>query len=398
MFPLCKIGHFRKLCRSAPKRQIAQINDQGGPHADTDVHTSADMQCLHSSLDIAAKASKLVECKVNSNTVSMKLDSGAACSIIPHCTAKSLRLPIQPTNKRLCSYDGKPLPVTGQTQVSLEFNGACWKQDFILVATPHKFGLLGWDVLSQAAIMQDFCGQVSERLPAIRGFKASVHLDCNTKGRFCSPRAVPVHLELEVRNELQCLESLGIITPCSYEGIPNASPVVWTGKKSSDLRLCADYKVHINSRIHNYAYPMPNTETIMAGLDSAKFFSKLDLKSAYWQIELDEESSKICAINTTGGLYKVNRLQMGLKNSSAIFQHCMETILAGIAGVKIYQDDILIYAPSLSKLRSREHVLINRLKAANVSMNEYKSIQRVENVDFLVSIFLLLAFDHLHPW
>ena len=85
-----KIGHFRKFCRSAPKRQIAQINDQGDSHTDTNVHTSADVQCLHSSLDIAATASKLVECKVNSNTVSMQLDSGAACSIIPHCTAKSL--------------------------------------------------------------------------------------------------------------------------------------------------------------------------------------------------------------------------------------------------------------------------------------------------------------------
>ena len=121
----------------------------------------------------------------------------------------------------------------------------------------------------------------------------------------------------------------------------------------------------------------------MAGLNVAKFFSKLDLKSAYWQIELDDESSKICAINTTGGLYKVNRLQMGLKNSSAIFQHCMESILAGIVGVKIYQDDILIYAPSLSKLRSREHAVMNRLKAAKVSVNEHKSIQRVDTIDFL---------------
>ena len=61
----------------------------------------------------------------------------------------------------------------------------------------------------------------------------------------------------------------------------------------------------------------------------------------------------------------------------------METILTGIAGVKVYQDDILIYAPRLSKLRNREYVVTSRLKAANVSMNEHKSIQRVENVDFL---------------
>ena len=58
--------------------------------------------------------------------------------------------------------------------MSLEFNDACWQRDFILVTTPHKFGLLGRDVLSQAAVTPDFCSQVLEQLPAIRGFKASV--------------------------------------------------------------------------------------------------------------------------------------------------------------------------------------------------------------------------------
>ena len=72
---------------------------------------------------------------------------------------------------------------------------------------------------------------MSEQLPAIRGFKASVRLDPNTKNKFCAPRTVPVHLELEVRNELRRLEELGVITPCSYEGIQNASPVVWARKK-----------------------------------------------------------------------------------------------------------------------------------------------------------------------
>ena len=50
-----KIGHFCKLCCSAPKRQIAQINNQGDSHVDTDVHTSVDVQCLHSSLSLKSK-------------------------------------------------------------------------------------------------------------------------------------------------------------------------------------------------------------------------------------------------------------------------------------------------------------------------------------------------------
>ena len=88
-------------------------------------------------------------------------------------------------------------------------------------------------------------------------------------------------------------------------------------------------------------------------------------------------------INTAGGLSRVNHLQMGLKNSSTIFQHCMESVLAGISGVKIYQDNILIHAPSLSKLKSCKNVVMDRLEVSNVAINEHKSIQRVSSIDFL---------------
>ena len=123
----------------------------------------------------SVRDSNTIICKINNNFVSMQLDAGAACFILPHHIALSLKLPIQPTNRRLCTYDNKQLKVIGQTSVSLELDGKCWQQDFVLVATRHKFGLLGRNVLSLS--LTDFCGQVSEHLPAIQGFKASVRLD-----------------------------------------------------------------------------------------------------------------------------------------------------------------------------------------------------------------------------
>ena len=74
---------------------------------------------------------------------------------------------------------------------------------------------------------------------------------------------------------------------------------------------------------------------------------------------------------------------MGLKNSSTTFQQCLETVLEGIEGVKIYQDDILIHASSLSKLKNRANAVLSRLRSAKVSLNEKKSIQRFDNFDFL---------------
>ena len=98
---------------------------------------------------------------------------------------------------------------------------------------PHKFGLLDQDILSFS--LTDFCGQVSEHLPAIQGFNASVHLDSASKNRVCALRSIPIHLENEVHKELKCLESLGIIMPCSYDSIQNASP--WFGLRKR-MAIC----------------------------------------------------------------------------------------------------------------------------------------------------------------
>ena len=60
------------------------------------------------------------------------------------------------------------------------------------------------------------------------------------------------------------------------------------------LRMCADFKVHINRTIASDAYPLPKIKTIFAGMIDAKVFAKLYLKEAYWQIPLDAKSRELC--------------------------------------------------------------------------------------------------------
>ena len=114
--------------------------------------------------------------------------------------------------------------------------------------------------------------------------------------------------------------------------------------------MCVDFKVHINGKIKTEAYPTPHIETIFSRLKNAKVFAKIDLTSAYFQIELDDNAKNLSVINTNKGLYTVKRLQMGMKNASAIFQRTMETILSDLKGVLIYQDDVAIFAPTTEVL------------------------------------------------
>ena len=170
-----------------------------------------------------------------------------------------------------------------------------------------------------------------EILPTIKGIKASMQLIGDAKDMFCRARPIPIALEEKVKNELSRLEKIRIITPCTSP-VTNASPVVWIKKNNGDLRMCIDFKVHVNGKIKMDAYPIPSIETIFAKLKNAKVFAKLDLTSAYWQIELDEKAKELSVINTSKGLYMVNRLQMGMKNASTIFQRTMENILSDLKG------------------------------------------------------------------
>ena len=80
----------------------------------------------------------------------------------------------------------------------------------------------------------------------------------------------------EVTDDIQfkCLESLGVIAPCFYDGIRDESPVVWTRKNGFVLLqgefLYCYYKVHFNSRINSYRYPIPAVGGLMVSMSDCE--------------------------------------------------------------------------------------------------------------------------------
>ena len=158
-----------------------------------------------------------------------------------------------------------------------------------------KFGLLGRDILPQEGI-----NAVSdERLPAVKGYKAHVKLIPESQPMFCKARKIPLHLQDRVKEKLETMVRQGILEPVQPDEVTNASPVVRQLKKNGALRLFVDLKVHINSKVMDEDYPIPDMQTIFHNLHGASYFGKIDLSDAYYQIELDEDAKEICAINTS---------------------------------------------------------------------------------------------------
>lgn len=74
-----------------------------------------------------------------------------------------------------------------------------------------------------------------------------------------------------------------------------------------------------------------------------KYFTKLDASNAFWQIPLDEESSKLLTFNAPCGRYRFLQIPYGIHLASKICQVRISKIIADIEGCTNAQDDIIIW-------------------------------------------------------
>ena len=95
----------------------------------------------------------------------------------------------------------------------------------------------------------------------------------------------------------------------------------------------------------NDAHPLPRINDILDSLGDAQYFSALDLRSAYWQISVDEQDRPKTAFATPNRLYEFKRMPFGLFTAPATFQRVMEIALAGLTFTMClcYLDDVIFW-------------------------------------------------------
>ena len=133
-------------------------------------------------------------------------------------------------------------------------------------------------------------------------------------------RQIPQPLVEEVCAHLW--EMLDSGTMCPSQSVwCNAVVLAW--KNDGSLCFCIDF-CHLNAHTKKDSYPLPRIQEALKSLVSAGHFSCLDLKSAFWQIKIDE-LSKQYTMFTIGnlGFFECDCVPFGLCNAPAIFQRLM---------------------------------------------------------------------------
>ena len=217
----------------------------------------------------------------------------------------------------------------------------------------------------------------TESLGTLKGVKAKLTVEEGVQPKFCKPRIVPYAIKLYFEKELQRLQKEGIISPVEYSQW--ASGVVEVAK---DVRLCGDYKVTINPVLREDKYPLPRIEDMFAKMTGGKRFSKIYLKNAYLQMEVEEDSKKYLTINTHKGLFKYNRPPFGIKTAPSIWQRAMEQTLQGIPGVDDMLDDIIVTGKSDAEHLENLEAILRRLAEKDLRINAKKCRFFMERIEY----------------
>ena len=212
-----------------------------------------------------------------------------------------------------------------------------------------------------------------------------------------APRRVPVTIHKEVKEKITDLEGKGIIKK-------ETEPTDWISSmvvvaKPNKIRICLDPK-DLNKALKGPKYQMPTLDELLPKLNNAKVFSTPDAKDGFYQIALDEASSKMTTFWTPFGRYRYLRMPFGVNIAPEEFECKLQEKVADLPGVEVLRDDMLVIGYGTTQQEAnRNHDenlkrLLNRAREVNLKLNSKKMNLRQKKVKFMGHV---ISSDGLTP-
>ncbi|KAA3470465.1 Retrotransposon protein [Gossypium australe] len=218
-------------------------------------------------------------------------------------------------------------------------------------------------------------------LPPVREVELAIDLVLGTGPISIAPyRMAPTELK-ELKSQLQELIDKCFERP-SFS--PWGAPVLFIKKKDRSMRLCIDYR-QLNKVMIKNKYPLSRIDDSFDQLKGATVFSKIDLRSGYYQLRVKDPDVLKIAFRMRYEHYEFLVMHFGLTNAPAVFMDLMNRIFLPYLDkfVVIFIDDILIYSRDMSEHAEHLRIELQTLRDKKLFAKFRKSEFWLREVRFL---------------
>jgi hypothetical protein len=167
------------------------------------------------------------------------------------------------------------------------------------------------------------------------------------------------------------------------------APALFTRKKTGEIRLCVDFR-GLNAITKKNRFPLPLVDDLLDRVRGCKFFTVIDLKSAYSHLRIREGDEWKTAFRTHLGLFEHLIVPYGLTNAPAAWQAFIQDVLSDLIDVVcvVYLDDILIFSKTQEEHDTHMKLVLDRLCTAHLCANpkkcEFDKLE-VEYLGFIIT-------------
>lgn len=419
-------GHFAMACRKKLQSRSRSATDAVSAASESSVtddnseQPASDLAVLHICRIQGGDSNRVwrISIRVQSQVVDFKIDTGAECNVLTHEAYARLspRPRLMRSNIRLRAYGSSELiSPLGEIVVSCVVNGVSRILSFVVVnfvSSSHGAveNLIGLPSIVECEIVRRV-SQVSAaalpdgpsgpgagasgvcNAPMLREFadvfgglgKVPGAYDITIRSDAVpvveKPRRFPFALRSQLCDTIRTMERMSVIQRVE-EPTDWVSNLIVVRKQSGDLRVCLDPR-NLNAVVKVPKFEIPKVEDILVELQGHRYFTVLDLKNGFWQLELTNQASLLTTFNSPLGRYRFLRMCFGVSSAPEIFMGAIVKFFGDLPGVCPYFDDLIISGASEEEHDRNLHRVLVRARECNIRFNAEKIQFRQRTVQFL---------------
>ncbi|KAJ8865578.1 hypothetical protein PR048_033098 [Dryococelus australis] len=248
------------------------------------------------------------------------MDTGSSASFNNEDTIPKLKVPVLACKGEKVSMASTSLRLSVKDQciITLCLQGNEYKDITVSILPDLCSDIIGHDILKRNSSLQEIIG--GEEGPLDICSVAAANIEPDQLFTHLSPNCKPISIKSHshAASDLQLIDSE--IQNLLKEGIVEKSVSPWHSQvmvvtsENHRCRMAVDYSQTINRYTELDAFPLPRIDYIVNKVASYKIYSRIDLRSAYYQVPIREEDNPYTAFEASGKHYQFTHVIVGIRN------------------------------------------------------------------------------------